>query len=763
VPATGFYIVERAGMLGASLLFLERYTPFERSWRPALLLEIHQTPSMNPPSTRKAIAALALLVLVCGCATFQVAGFSSHNTWSIVTTTHFVVYTDLDERTAGKAAAELEATRDVLISATWPGSSWGQLARTHVYVLATGDEYQRIFGPDLHGLFAPGQRPALYIHAPVDAWSSKSELLPNTPVAALRHEMAHQLVAAAVGPAPIWLEEGLAQFLETARVADDGRSLVLGGTNRRSRSHFLSNPGVTLRSTLAWKEPAFGLSDSKLTGLSGTSYVFVHWLFTQRTEAFARYLRALSEHVDPKKAWDAAFAEFDPDVVGQTLVEYARGELPSIRRSFSPGAASIEIRGLDGPDARVARAQTLYAAARFASGSVASELEAQARREVKDAREAAPTLVEALALDTSSPGSERLLFAHEAAVRAPQDPRVFALIGSLSPNFVDQEQAYRRALALHTEDPKIFNDFALLLLSRDRTKDALPIVEEALRRAPDDLDIIDTYADTLFRLRRCSDALQQQLRALHRAREADRGSLRRMTQLYEQRKVTCGEPESAWADAQLSGTGVGPSPTQASPDAEGPTESPAAEPRSGVSVGVTVGVGYATGSYESTEYYGDSSVGSLAGLSLDVNVAVGYWVAPAFTLGLEGGYLYQVLNEGIVRPPTTTTWDSQSVLHIGPLVGWYASPSRLSSFHLQAGIAYALSSMKGEVQDSVFGTKVIAGENMSGYFLHTSVGYAWRVLGASVGPGLRLHYGSLQGESSSASLGGVLVVGNVLF
>jgi tetratricopeptide (TPR) repeat protein len=473
-----------------------------RSW-----FSLNETPSMNPPWTRKAIAALALLVLACGCATFQVAGFSSRHTWSIATTTHFVVYTDVDQRAAGKAAAELEATRDALISATWPGSSWGQLARTRVYVLATSDEYQRVFGPELHGLFAPGQPPAFYIHAPVDTWSSKSELLPNTPVSALRHEMAHQLVAAAVGPAPLWLEEGLAQFLETARIADDGRSLVLGGTNRRSRSHFLANAAVTLRSTLAWKEPVEGLPDSKVLGLSGTSYVFVHWLFTQRTEAFARYLRALSDHVDPKKAWEEAFAEFDPDVVGQSLVEYARGELPSIRRSFSPAAASLEIRELGGPEANVVRAQILFAASRFAAGSVATQLGALARREVQNAREAAPTLVEALALDTSSPASERIRFAHQAAARAPEDAGVFALLGSLSPNLVDQEQAYRHALELGAEDPKILNDFALLLLSRDRTKEALPIIEQALRRAPHDLDIIDTYADTLFRLRRFAFAI----------------------------------------------------------------------------------------------------------------------------------------------------------------------------------------------------------------------------------------------------------------
>jgi hypothetical protein len=71
--------------------------------------------------------------------------------------------------------------------------------------------------------------------------------------------------------------------------------------------------------------------------------------------------------------------------------------------------------------------------------------------------------------------------------------------------------------------------------------------------------------------------------------------------------------------------------------------------------------------------------------------------------------------------------------------------------------------MRGEAQDDPFGTRIITGETMSGYFLHTSVGYTWRVCGADLGPGLRLHYGSLQGDNSSASLGGVLVGGNVLF
>jgi hypothetical protein len=146
----------------------------------------------------------------------------------VVTTTHFVVFTDLDERTAGKAAAELEATRDALIAAVWPGTAFADASRMRAYVLANAKEFQGILGPYVAALFAPGAQSGFYLPAPIELWSSNAGLQPNTPSSLLRHAMTHQLAAAAFSRAPPWLEEGLAQVLETVHVASDGRSVVLG-------------------------------------------------------------------------------------------------------------------------------------------------------------------------------------------------------------------------------------------------------------------------------------------------------------------------------------------------------------------------------------------------------------------------------------------------------------------------------------------------------------------------------------------------------
>jgi len=55
--------------------------------------------------------------------------------WRQVTTPHFVLRTDFDEKTAIRGREESEATRDTLISAAWPTQLWRDRA-LHAIALA---------------------------------------------------------------------------------------------------------------------------------------------------------------------------------------------------------------------------------------------------------------------------------------------------------------------------------------------------------------------------------------------------------------------------------------------------------------------------------------------------------------------------------------------------------------------------------------------------------------------------------------------------
>src|SRR5262245_44585982 len=97
-------------------------------------------------SVRRLFPYATLLFALANCAkSREPARSGAPISWHSVTTEHFVLYTDLDERTVLEAARELEITRDSLISAAWPKFKFPDLARTRVYVLANGLDFEREF------------------------------------------------------------------------------------------------------------------------------------------------------------------------------------------------------------------------------------------------------------------------------------------------------------------------------------------------------------------------------------------------------------------------------------------------------------------------------------------------------------------------------------------------------------------------------------------------------------------------------------------
>src|SRR5262245_11668060 len=114
----------------------------------------------------KALALLASMIFAAGCATFR----SSNDPWREVTTPHFTLRTNLDDKTAVEAAMKLESTRDDIISAAWPSFEFPEEARTEVYVLANGLDYEHVFGRTSRGMFNTRPRPAFYLWGAPSSW-----------------------------------------------------------------------------------------------------------------------------------------------------------------------------------------------------------------------------------------------------------------------------------------------------------------------------------------------------------------------------------------------------------------------------------------------------------------------------------------------------------------------------------------------------------------------------------------------------------------
>src|SRR5262249_6970771 len=163
--------------------------------------------------------------------------------WIQITTPHFVVYTDLDARSATDAGRELETIRDAVVAAAGVNFEVPDLAPTRVFILDDEAEFERAFGERRTVSFVPGPRAAFYLGGAPAKWPVRTGRLRSS--SALQHPMAHLLAAAVFPSAPRWFDEGLALFLETVAISDDGRSLLVGRRNVGALEQYDADGTVT--------------------------------------------------------------------------------------------------------------------------------------------------------------------------------------------------------------------------------------------------------------------------------------------------------------------------------------------------------------------------------------------------------------------------------------------------------------------------------------------------------------------------------------
>jgi tetratricopeptide (TPR) repeat protein len=463
---------------------------------------------------------LAASIALAGCAAFE--GRHPDESWQKVTSPHFVLWTDFDEKTAQQAATVLEDTRDALVSAAWPERNFADAARTEVFVLTEGFEFERLFGPKTDGVYLQRPRPAFYLYGEPDRWQTLVSLR-EAPNSRVRHEMAHLLAAQVFAHEPKWFAEGFAEYFETLRYSDDGQSVLVGAKNASAMRMYMRARSVTLRAALGWTGTRT-LSETETAGMYGTSWLFVHWLFATRPAPFARYRSALASGIDAATAWSDSFPGFDVDAANLELYHYAKFDrfdvkiaLPARRHTWKPTAEAV-----GAATGHVARARLAFASSLVLSDNASRLLEAQ--YEVARALELDPGNVDALAMDLWEPLAARLARARLTAAAHPDDPRASMLLARIvrkvQPGTDEAESAYRRALALDPDDAEALHGLAETLLDKKQVPEALALAQKAVKRAPNDSVIADTCAVALFWSGQCPAAIEQELRALELLRDA---------------------------------------------------------------------------------------------------------------------------------------------------------------------------------------------------------------------------------------------------
>jgi tetratricopeptide (TPR) repeat protein len=354
----------------------------------------------------------------------------------------------------------------------------------------------------------------------------------------LAHEITHHLTRAVFARVPHWLFEGLAAYMETVGWTGRGRVPTLGGIAWH-RIGQLQPYSAEVREILA---PNARIDTAREYALA---WALVHFLRSERTEAFERYQERLVAGEDPGEAWRAVFPQWDParaSAVAELDLELAAHltRTPGRARQVKFGdAPAMRERTLSAAEAH----DTRLALPRLNRGRPV--LHARVMEEIHEALEEDPGAVAALAAfaEHSPPPVDARALAVRATESHPEDARAWLFLAQETPQEAraEREANYRRALTADPTNPIALNNLAWLLVEARRFDEAQPLARRAVAIAPWQPALVDTLAAVLEEIGRCDEALVMQRRAVEAIPgEADEARRKPYVERLSRLEAACG-------------------------------------------------------------------------------------------------------------------------------------------------------------------------------------------------------------------------------
>ena len=469
--------------------------------------------------------------------------------WREIRGPHVVLRTDLGSGAAREAALAVERFRAQIIAAAWPRAALPAGDRIEVTVFGNGLDFEHHFGRNLWGVFFHDVPPFAVMYGHPEKWEHRASLATPETTSILRHELVHHLAASIYRRQPRWFSEGLAQFLETVRTGDDGKTVVVGAANLDAMQKYRSFRSLHVSDALAWSGKLDAMPEATVHGLYGLSWVMVHWLFNDHPEQFDQLQGLLARGIDPDKAWKIVLPSLKTPDLDAAINQYVtHGNYKEYLAPFADPRPPLEEVPLTEADVHAERARVALAAGRSSSDRAPHQREAE--QELATALKIDPGDANALVLRFQLAASgDRPAIAHQLTTAHPDDGRGWLLLaevlkdGGATP---EREAALRKAVALRPEDATALNRLAWFYVQQGKAAEAGPFITRAIQLAPYDPNMLDTLAAVQAMLGRCSEAAGSQARAIDALPEGIPAGLRReFESRLEQYRTRCSSTAQA--------------------------------------------------------------------------------------------------------------------------------------------------------------------------------------------------------------------------
>jgi hypothetical protein len=462
-------------------------------------------PGARPPAaTSLPLHGLVLAVALSGCASFRTMTTPGEGgpDWRELTSDHFVLSTDLSSEDARASIQVLERTRQALLVAAWGNRSGGPKPKVDVVILAHAAALADLAG---------GGGPVGWVHAGsgrlLMVLSGSAQDIAAQPI--VRHELFHSLAAFLLVNQPSWVNEGLAEYMETLEVSLEEPQVVLGRASRGRVSQYVRSPlsvGRLLSQAnqpLDWEDPKF------IAGYYGTSWVLVHYLRSQHGDAFVGFQAAVGGGLSPEDAWKRFFGDLTVAGLDRDLLTYAKtGSFPVATFNVPLGPPwQAQERPLSEVEVLLLRERLRQNAPVLRS----KELTLAALRDVDRAIQLDPlngTALEEKGLLSGwpavVPAIERRLAEHRHEWQTWWLVALAAHAGALPKE--REEEGLQKASRLAGDNPDVLHALALHDLQIGNAAAALPLVTRAAELAPWNSAILLTAAKVEKQTGHCVEA-----------------------------------------------------------------------------------------------------------------------------------------------------------------------------------------------------------------------------------------------------------------